>query len=614
MKKLDRETIKIIVLSLILCFLTFFQDAFYNFCNFNTVLLVIKIKRIIFSLFIVVLLFLVFLAVSKKTWKAILILSIFLFVLMSVNQIKIIYTDDPLELTDVLFLGNSSELIDIVNESFGKTIQLYLPYMSGYIAIMVMINIIAYKYSIEISNKKYRVIMLCIPIIILIILFLPNKFITNSMLDIVFDVEKRTDYTRITAKKEELSSNGVISGMYQQFLESKIYEPDNYNEDIIEQELNNIEEIEDNSFGTPNIIVLFAESFWDVDLLEEVKFNKQITSNFNRLKNEGIFFDMTTPTYGGISVNVEFEFLTGANMMYFPQGYIPTMRAYNNDSYYNAPAITKELKKNGYRTKIVNFTPAESFNVGKFYDYISVDEKEFYTNVDKKYHKGGYVSDEYVVDKIIEEFNNKEKDEKLFYMTLSMQSHMTYLKDKYEKYDIEIDESEYSQEMNDTLVSYAQGIYDMDKQLGRLYDYIQGLEEPTIIVFYGDHLPYLKTVNGDNLLEKLKYFNTDDALVNIYRKYNTQALILANFEIEEKEIKNLSPDLLGTYIINKMDIDISKYYKWLYKYLYIIPSANHNTVIDQEGKLYYNKELQNELKEAYKLRENIQYKYFLKNK
>ena len=53
--------------------------------------------------------------------------------------------------------------------------------------------------------------------------------------------------------------------------------------------------------------------------------------------------------------------------------------------------------------------------------------------------------------------------------------------------------NEAGKDLNDTVKSYAEGMYKADKELGRLYNYIQTLDEETIIVFFGDHLPLLKT-------------------------------------------------------------------------------------------------------------------------
>ena len=90
---------------------------------------------------------------------------------------------------------------------------------------------------------------------------------------------------------------------------------------------------------------------------------------------------------------------------------------------------------------------------------------------------------------------------------------------KKDEYDIEIEESNLSGEEEDTIRCYAQGVYDADKQLKMLYDYIQTLDEPTLLIFYGDHLPYLKTESSDDITKHLDYFNTEDDILNYYRSY-----------------------------------------------------------------------------------------------
>ena len=127
-------------------------------------------------------------------------------------------------------------------------------------------------------------------------------------------------------------------------------------------------------------------------------------------------------------------------------------------------------------------------------------------------------------------------------------------KDKYDEYDIDIVDSDLDEELNNSIKSYAQGIYDADKQLGRLYDYIQTLDEDTIIVFYGDHLPYIKA-DGKDVLTELEFFNTDDDKLNLYRKYNTQALVLSNFNMDTLKEENktvLLFDLDNTIINNRV--------------------------------------------------------------
>ncbi len=604
----------IIIAVVPLCFIVIL-NLFYVGINYNSYIIIEQQKAFVLESIIVYLICMFFMGIFGKWKKSITTVGVIILIISIINQLKYAFTGEPLLLTDVLYLGASGEIIQIVQGELWNTIKLFIiPLIIEIIIFLVLIKLCRKKaISFEIHSKKVRVTLIVIPLLLLSILFLRLKPINKFMLNYVFEVDEREDYKSITSVSGYYLTYGVIGGMYNQFLEDKIEQPEDYNENIINEQLSNTEENSEKTLGKPNIIVVFSESFWDIDQLDEIKFNQKVTPNFNMLKDKGLFFNMISPSYGGISANVEYEFLTGSNTMYFNSGYVPYMQLYKNNSYYERPSIIRELKNNGYKTKIVTCASSSLFNCGRFYKYLQVDETEYLVNVDSKYIKGQYVSDEFVTNKIINEFNNKPKDEKLFYMTLTMQAHMPYKKEKYDNYDVWVTESKFSQEVNDTLSSYAQGIFDADKQLGRLYEYIQNLEEPTIIVFYGDHLPYLYS-GKDNVIDQLEYFNTDDQKINNYRKYNTQSLILANFEIkkDEEDTKYLGPDLLSSYILNNMEIKISDYYKWLYKSRKSIGAANFLVTVDSNGNIYDTYNLTGECKEVFDLRRDMEYKLFVK--
>ena len=571
-------------------------------------------KTILISYIIISSLFLLFFGLTKNTKRSILILCIIIFVFTVINQLKIAYTDEPVVFADLLFLSSSGDLMNIVDNTILGLLAGYIWKTVLLILVLILVVFLGYKYNFEMKNSKTRIISIIISVVILLILFLPIPQMKNFMLKNFYGTDERKDYASLINNIDYYAYYGVISGMYGQLLENRLSEPKGYNSEEVEKVLGevNIENTEKN-WGTPNIILLFSESFWDINQLEEVNFDKTVTSNFQELKDKGIFVNLISPSYGGVSANVEFELLTGANLCYFNRGYIPYMQLYRNDTYYNRPSIINELNDNGYFTKIVSGGSKQLFSCERVYKYLKPDEVEYLAEIQSEAIKGKYVSDEYITSKIINEFNSKPKNQKMFYLAMTMQSHMPYTIDKYNKYDIKLIESNLSSEMNDILTSYAQGIYDADKELKRLYDYIQTIDEETIIVFLGDHLPYLKTNKGEDILSKLDYFNTNDTLLNNYRKYNTQALILSNYDLGEKGSKYLGDDLLITYIINNMDINISNYYKWLYTTKDVIAGANHYVTMDSDGNLYDTNKLSNKIKDMYLLREKIQYKLFIDN-
>ena len=174
--------------------------------------------------------------------------------------------------------------------------------------------------------------------------------------------------------------------------------------------------------------------------------------------------------------------------------------------------------------------------------------------------------------------------------------------------------SNLSKESNDTLLSYAQGLYNSDKELLRLYNYIESMDEPTILVFMGDHLPFMHTENRKNVINELEYFNTDNELENNYRLYNPQALILSNYD-EEIDIPDyIGVDNLLSNIVNQLDVEVDDYYKWLYSKQDILPGINSVISFDKDGKLYYPEEITEEMKDVFETRRQMQYMLFVKNK
>ena len=509
-------------------------------------------------------------------------------------------------MTDIFYTGDMSEILNLIKDDLGNTVLILLPKILIILLIVILIIVFSYKINIIVKNNKKRITIFSISFIIMLFLFLPISFSNKFILKIFYSDDSYLNKITIDSGDDYYKTYGHLSGMYGNLLETRVFEPDNYDRDNITKIVQNSKKESDNTFRKPNIIVIFSESFFDISKIDEVKFDKDITSNYHRLKEVGLSFEMIAPFYGGMSANVEYEFLTGGSTNYYSSSYVPYMELYNSDKYYNAPSIISELRNNDYYTKIVAYYSPKLYNCGRVYKYMGVDDVDFITDVDDKYIKGQYVSDKYVVDNIISELENK-KDGSLFYMTMTMQSHMPYLISKYDNYDIDIVSSSLDSKYNDSLKSYAQGIYDADMELGRLYDYINTLDEDTIIVFYGDHLPYLEAFNY------MDYFNTSDEKTNILRKYNTESLIVANFDIsslKKENLKYLDADLLSSYIINHMNIVVSDYYRWLYSTRNIIGASNRYITIDQDDYIHYTNKLSGKQSELNNLRRNVQYRYF----
>ncbi len=592
-----------------LLFLVF--QCYYMLCNI-TYARIICIQGLFFSFLLFWGIYMFVFGCMNNVYRTTVLLYAALVLFGIVNQLKIAYSDTPVFLSDFFFLNSAGTFMDILKGTIMGIILKYLVIIVAFLTGIVYICKFAKNRNEFSIRKRFRAFYIILPILFMVIISVPNKNISHFMLKTFFSIDERQD-NYATTNMGYYFKFGVFGGLYGQNLESRLEEPDGYDPSELEQLVEESCKKKRNShkFGKPNIVMIFSESFWNIDDMKEVRFDQPVASNFEQLKQKGILVDMISPSYGGISSNVEYEMLTGSSIKFFSSGYIPYMQLYIDDKYIKAPSVIQELKRNGYKTHITSTWESSLFNCKSVYEYFGVDVTEYKEDLKDSYKKGGRISDAYVAERLIQELKEKPKDEKLFTMILTAQAHMPFNFDKYEDYDISIVDSKLDPEEEDTIRSYAQGVYDADKQLKEVYDFIQTYEEPTILIFYGDHLPYLKNEKGEDITKKLEYFNTGDSTEDLYRKYHTQCLILANYDIGEDDIDYMGPDLVMDYLLNNMDLEVSPYYQWLYTTIDKLPASNLYVSVDKNGNKYKTSKLTGTMKDTFDLRRKMNWKYFV---
>ena len=605
--------------------LLYFSTQLYYFISNSDFKKKPYIPTHILGIFIITLIFIFLVSLIKSIRKTTIILCTFLLVLMIINQIKIGYSQDPVMFSDILMLNDVGSLLDITGSTMtGMLLSMIIPTLI-YTGVLVLVIYLSGRTNTDYLTKKIRIIMGVISFALLFVIYYPNNTTTEFMKNYVFDKVTSKDNNHTTTNIAYYQKHGFISGMYGLMLNNRFIEPETYAalsdnlDTIMSDECNSyIDSIPDKDWGNPNIIIIFSESFYDISKIDELKFDVSPTSNFNSLKEKGIYAEMISPSFGGISANVEYEILTGSNIGFFSEGYIPYMQLLNNSSYESAPYFTHVLEDNGYTTQITSTWNDKLFNCGKVYEYMGIDQTKYATDfaddVDKK---GKRISEKAVVDEIIDSLESKEKDERIFHMSLTAQTHMPYYLNRYDEseYDVHITDSPLSDSLNEEIQCYAQGVYDADKELYRLYNYIQSFDEPVIIIFYGDHLPYLNNSDGEDAYNELEYFNTDDDLTNTFRKYNTQLLITGNFDLGKDDVNYIGPDLVMPYVISHCSFGAEHpYANYLASTAKTLSAFNCFVAVDDEGNLYYPDDLSDPLKKVYDIRECINWREYINRK
>lgn len=326
----------------------------------------------------------------------------------------------------------------------------------------------------------------------------------------------------------------------------------------------------------PNIIIIMNEAFWDPNIMQGVKFNKKLTENIDKLKLDSIHGYMESPEFGGGTSNAEFELLTGHSMHFYKPGFM----VYPNEIKQPIMALPSILKAQGYNTKAIHSYKGWYWNRKEVYKYLGFDEfisEEYLINPKLK---GFYVSDEYVTDIIINELKNT--NEPSFIFAVTMQNHGPYNDTRYQDLEQEIEVfNELDSESLQILKTYSQGIYDADKSLGKLIKYCSNLEKPTVVLFFGDHLPML----GPDL-KVYKEFDYIQGSIDNNQKlklYCTPFILWSNYDKNNKDMGALNMSFMAPYLLKYAGLDMPEYYKLLYNFSKEIPVISRSYAIDKDN-------------------------------
>ena len=606
------ELYRIISIILLVVMHSFNISLIYSFVNYGGIVET-AISILFFSMFLSLLVMGVVLPLTKKISKANLVINIFFTIYLTLSQIKRTYTADPIIISDLKFIGKLPQLASL---AFGNATLVSMEKTLIIFIVATIYTIVSYlilrRFDFEIKDKKNRIKLFIIALVIIIIIMNPVEFFRNAIFRVVYQTNQYEDYDSYTDIGTYFLLYGVYPGIYGMHISNIFYEPKDYNEIELNTIISQSEPVDEKTYGKPNIIMYYSESFFDLEKTGEVKYSTELCENFNKLKQENKTVSILTPTYGGMSENVAFETITGGSNNYFPIGYIPIMSLYDSNSSRKIPSLARDLSENGYNTKIVfgedDYASGTAYlNVG-FDDYVEL--RQFGV-------KHSELTDALMLDYIKADLQKKDKYTKNFYLIESYEGHMPYGADKYETYDIDIVSSNFDDNAKDleTIKAFSQAIHNADKELKNLYDFIQSYDEPTIVIFAGDHLPFLYNSEGRNVLAKFDYFHTDDKLENLFRQYNTEALIFANYDIDFSKIPDeMGSSLLLDSVVINTENKINSYFKWLYESRTVLPAFNRYLFVDSNGRKDFIDNISGKEKENYELREKLQYMLFMKNR
>ncbi|WP_409969000.1 LTA synthase family protein [Bengtsoniella intestinalis] len=250
---------------------------------------------------------------------------------------------------------------------------------------------------------------------------------------------------------------------------------------------------------TVNVIFVMNEAYSAITEQSVFTYSDETDpmKNFHALENDTyvISGDMVVPGFAGGTANTEFDVMTGMQTNALSATTTSAFRAFNRD----VDSLFSVFGNDGYYTSYTHPGDCWFYNRENVLDLLGADDTTFVESMyDDATYKGRWITDDYSADLIIDELNSAiDSDTPLFHYHTTIQNHMSYTLDKYGE-DYPYGELEttaiFDEEIETLLKVYIEGIRDADAMLQKLVDDFSAKDEPVILVFYGDHLPYI----GDN--------------------------------------------------------------------------------------------------------------------
>lgn len=284
----------------------------------------------------------------------------------------------------------------------------------------------------------------------------------------------------------------------------------------------------------PNIIVVQLESYFDVANAEFFTTSEDACPNLHNLYQNYSNGYFKVPSVGAGTANTEFEVLTGMNLRYFGPGEYP-YKTYSKK--HPTESAATALASLGYGTHALHD------NTGNFYSRANVfNNMGFDTFTSKEFMnvlqttENGWAKDEILTQHIMEAMDTTKQED--FVFTVSVQGHGNYPETQViENPKIQVEGIE-DEALKNKWEYYVNQVYEMDQFVGDLIKAVEERNEPSVVVFYGDHLPTMG-LKAEDL--KSRYL------------YNTNYVIWDNIGLQ-KDDKNIPAYQLMSEVLNRLDI------------------------------------------------------------
>lgn len=533
-----------------------------------------------------------FFALTNRLRFTVLFSNTLIYIIAIVNFYKLEFRGEPFTLSD---FASMSTAMNVASEY-----EISLRYMiitTGCIFLLVTAIVSRFRYKLKLKKTRLIIGAVSIAMAVLFVnaLFNADRYSASNN---TF-MQRLGIVNNVWNQPKNFTDNGVLVALTMNAKYLKVSVPGVYNIENLNHVVNDVNEnyginmlteiplTEAQRYGTlssahqmPNIICIMDESYSDFSQFGDIPLSQEYAPFINSLyeNDHAIRGELYVSTYGGGTANSEFEFLTGNSMLGMPQGSIPYQQYLGGTT----GSISRTLHNMGYHTIAIHPYLASGWNRPLVYQSMLFDEFLAIDDFPNPEYIRSYVSDQSSFEKVIEMYEasrNSDPTQPVFIFNVTMQNHGSYSKT-------------YSNFEPDVFYAMAPGTYpeaeqylsvahQTDAAVEFLVNYFENCDEPTVICFFGDHLPSLK----DGFYEMLMGVNDTSDLdpEQMQKLYMTDFFIWANYDVDMPDIEHISLNYLSTLVMQVAGIPLTEYQLFLTNIYERFPVVTTVGIVDGNG-------------------------------
>ncbi|MBL3819099.1 LTA synthase family protein [Bacillus sp. BSL6] len=528
-----------------------------------------------------------------KVFLSMILTSCALVILGIVNYLKLIFRGDPLYPSDFTQIMHMQSVIPMVMDYFSWS---YIFVIILSIVACIVAGIYMRRY---IQNVKTHLGIRALLVVGSIFVLYAYGNFANTFMNKVFQ-KSGVDFV-LWDQNENYASNGFVLGFISNLDTTVMEKPKNYSKENMLQIANDIKKQYSGNIGSqkkkekPNIVFVMSESFWDPTKATNLSFSEDPVPNLHHYIENFPGGQTISPTFGGNTANVEFEALTSYSMSLLKPGSIPYQQVITNKK--EIPSIPTALKKEGYYTSAIHSFGRTFFKRDDVYKVLGFDKFNAADTMENVDIDGDYISDLAMSKEIIAELEKQKQP--TFIHAVTMQNHFPFTEGRFGENLIEISGLE-NEESKGELETYTEGLRRSDEALQYLIEQLDNLDRPTLLVFFGDHLPSLGT--NKSFYKENGYITNEKTPSERLAMAQTPLLMYANFDMPNDNLGVVSPIYFSNLIFDYAGLNKSLFYQFLSGFYKEIPVIRDELKVDKNGEVINDlTKKQKEMLEQYKM-------------